>query len=239
MFSPQEISIESTRYLYDADLLNKCRSELFAPSQAFGITDIQGRPMGRGGVQFFCYEGYKLVLRHYRRGGFVRHFVADRYLGLNKETSRSFREWRLLADLWQRGLPVPRPVAASFIPSGLCYRAALITVQLMDVRPLSSLLLDGDCTRDTWFWVGKTLRRFHSEQVFHADLNAHNILIDTTGKVFLIDFDRGRVRGGNRWKLANLNRLKHSVHKIAATSASTGMVAEHWSRLLEGYRQKL
>ena len=227
------------RVIYDSSLLPKLPADFFAPRTFAGVTEVYGQAMGRGEALFFHHAGLKLVLRHFRRGGFVRHFVADRYPGTRAAASRSFREWRLLADLYRQGLPVPRPVAASFRsagPAGLFYRAALITQQIEEVRPLSAMLQEQPPAA-LWASLGVTLRRFHDAQVFHADLNAHNILLDRQQQAYLIDFDRGRVRAGEGWKQANLNRLLRSLQKLTVGSPAAAATLTGWQQLLKSYWQ--
>jgi 3-deoxy-D-manno-octulosonic acid kinase len=74
--------------------------------------------------------------------------------------------------------------------------------------------------------------------VWHADLNAHNILVDDAGRIFIVDFDRGRVlpRYG-RWARANLARLRRSLEKVHATGRALYYTREGWSQLLKGYAE--
>jgi tRNA A-37 threonylcarbamoyl transferase component Bud32 len=225
------------RVIYDSSLLSQIPEDFFKPQVFAGVAEIHGKAMGRGEALFFSHSDHKLVLRHFCRGGFVRHFVADRYPGIRAAASRSFREWRLLADLHSQGLPVPRPVAASFCPAGLFYRADLVTRQIEDVRPLSAMLLD-QLPAALWTALGSTLRRFHDAQVFHADLNAHNILIDQQQQASLIDFDRGAVRAGQGWKQANLKRLHRSMRKLTVGTPVEEAMPVGWQQLLAGYRQR-
>ncbi len=235
LIRPLEARNGADRYLYDAELVGEFSAELFDPVSSRDITAVHGLQMGRGGVRFFAFRGRDLVLRHYRRGGLVRHLVADLYPGLRPDGSRSFREWRLLAELWRLGLPVPRPVAAAFRPCGLLYRADLVTCQLHATRSLSSLVRQ-PVDNEVWSRVGLTLRRFHDAQVFHADLNAHNILLDER-QAYLIDFDRGAIRSGQAWKQANLARLKRSLDKISAGYGNAEERDTGWQMLLDAYRQ--
>jgi 3-deoxy-D-manno-octulosonic acid kinase len=225
--------VGADRYIYDQALIDKFSPTLFSPRSARGILDVHGKQMGRGAIQFFEIDGLLLVLRHYRRGGAMRHLIKDLYPGLRAASSRSFCEWQLLSALYQQGLPVPRPVAASFLPCGPFYRAGLITLQIENAHPLSTLLNE-DIPPATWQQIGATLRRFHDARVFHADLNAHNILL-AGQKVYLLDFDRGRLRSGQRWKMGNLKRLQRSLLKLTAGRGTRVPVLAGWQQLTKGY----
>jgi 3-deoxy-D-manno-octulosonic acid kinase len=168
---------------------------------------------GRGSAWFI---GRQWVLRHYRRGGFIARLSRDGYVWAGEDRVRAFAEWRLLDIMRQRGLPVPRPVAARYQREGLCYRCDLITERIVDAEPLSSVLAGGTLAESVWRAVGAAVAQLHQAGVEHADLNAHNLLLDAHGAVSVIDFDRGRLRApggaGTRvmWGLRNLRRLPRS-----------------------------
>lgn len=169
------------------------------------------------------------VLRHYRRGGLIGRLVDDRYLFVGESRTRCVREFQLLADLCERGLPVPRPLLAGWRRSGPFYRADLLTLRIHDARTLAEHLRDGEADIP-WRRIGATLARFHREGVFHADLNAHNVLIDGAGNVWLIDFDRGRLRVPSQdWQQANLSRLRRSLDKLGGAGEGD------WQALREAY----
>lgn len=195
---------------------------------------VVGEEPGRGAVLFVRRGERTWVLRHYRRGGAVARLTADRYLWAGLERTRPFREWRLLCNLHEEGLPVPRPVAAHVHRSGLTWRGDIITERIADTRSLASAMIDGGIDAGAWEAVGATLRRFHDRGVDHADLNAHNILLDADMRVYLVDFDRSAVRTGASWKRRNLNRLRRSLDKIARTCGGV-FEAPDWDRLLRGY----
>lgn len=187
---------------------------------------------GRGANWFVRAPQGEWVLRHYRRGGLVARLSADRYLFTGYERTRALREWHLLRLLRTWHLPVPRPIAARVLRSGLCYRADLITQRIRATQTLSALVLEGAVTRQNLEITGRAVRALHEREVWHADLNAHNILIDDTGTAHVIDFDRGRLRPGTHWHAANLSRLRRSLDKI-----SGGAFADSdWEVLLSAYR---
>ena len=129
--------------------------------------------------------------------------------------TRSFREIRLLAELRNRKLPVPPPVAACYRRGLLTYSAALITERLPGARTLAEMLAAGRVDDTHWAEIGRCLRRFHDAGAQHADLNAHNIMLGENGEVWLLDFDRGRLRAPGSWSARVLDRLARSLAKIS------------------------
>jgi 3-deoxy-D-manno-octulosonic acid kinase len=158
-------------------------------------------------------DGREWVLRHYRRGGLIARLSPDRYVWLGLARSRAWREFHLLRALHAEGLPVPRPVAARVIREGLRYRQDLITERLPEARPLSEVLQAQALTAEAWAQLGEMLARFHRAGVGHADLNAANVLLDDSGRFFLIDFDRGRRPASPVFQARSLRRLRHSLDK--------------------------
>lgn len=204
--------VEGDHILYDAASLDQPAACHFDPQWWQEQGRLEGEAQGRGSAYFLDGLNGPWVLRHFRRGGLVGRWVDDRYLYTGLERSRPFRELRLLAHLWSRALPVPRPVAARLSRQGVFYRADLLIEQVPGT-PLGSLLETGEVDGDTFRRVGALLRRFHEAGVFHADLNARNILVSATD-VHLIDFDRGALRAHGAWKRHNLDRLQRSCKKI-------------------------
>ena len=156
---------------------------------------------------------------------------------------RSFTEYRLLALLHGRGLPVPAPVGACYRRSGLAYRCDLITQRIEPAQPMSALLLAG-ALRDThWRAIGAAIASLHDAGADHADLNAHNILVGPDAAVRVIDFDRGRLRkpAGARqsaWALRNLDRLRRSLAKISGADAERAVSPEQWTMFRAGYESR-
>jgi 3-deoxy-D-manno-octulosonic acid kinase len=196
------------------------------------------RGRGRGSAWFVGSPPHQWALRHYRRGGFIARLSADRYIWAGEARVRAFAEWRLLAALAQLELPVPLPVAARYQRSGWFYRCDLITQRIADAEPLSSLLARGALQEEAWRGIGATLARFHAAGVDHADLNAHNILLDGGGAVSVIDFDRGRLRPAGAWAAANLARLEHSLAKVSRDLPADRFSSASWDALLAGYASR-
>jgi 3-deoxy-D-manno-octulosonic acid kinase len=221
--------------LYEDTLVGHGDPALFEPSRWPGAPVAPGYSGGRGATLFVEHEGQRWVLRHYHRGGTIGRLLDDQFLWLGEARTRCFREWDLLARLQELGLPAPRPVAARYRRRGVGYTADLLTALIPAVEPLSSRLARGPLATDVWTAVGRCIGRFHQAGVFHADLTAHNLQIDASDRIFLLDFDRGRMRdpaGG--WRQGNLRRLHRSLAKISADGA-VHFTPREWRWLLDGY----
>jgi 3-deoxy-D-manno-octulosonic acid kinase len=195
---------------------------------------------GRGGITFARTPNGDWALRHYRRGGMVARVMGDRYLWGGSERSRSFAEFRMLAELSRHGLNVSRPVAARYQRRGAHYRADLITHYIPDAQTLAHCI-EGDGLDSTLAArVGKGIARLHAAGAYHADLNAHNVLVDEN-KVWLIDFDRGELRTPQReWQAENLQRLHRSLIKIgAARDGEAPFERDIWQPLMGAYEKTL
>lgn len=191
----------------------------------------EGRPLGRGrGVAVSAGPGGHWVLRHYRRGGWPGRWIDDRYMWTGAARTRPVREFRILARLLEAGAPVPRPVAARVIRDGLLYRGDLVTERVAGAATLAERAQA--LAPETWRSIGRAIRGFHAAGGWHADLNAHNVLLVPDG-VRIVDLDRGRlVRPGARAQRRNLARLERSLGKLGYLPAAR----EGWQALLAAWR---
>ncbi|NJD32430.1 MAG: 3-deoxy-D-manno-octulosonic acid kinase [Gammaproteobacteria bacterium] len=229
-----EASTARGAMLYDASCIDQPREELFEPGYWRSRDALAEAPGGRGTVAFIHDGEKRWVLRHYRRGGFVARLLDDAYLWTGAGRTRAFAEWRLLRQLAQWRLPVPRAVAARYARSGLLYRAALITEELPTRLTLAQALGRQSLGPDRWRSVGRCIGRLHAHGVRHADLNAHNLLLGEGDDVYVLDFDRGRVVGRGAWERRVLARLRRSLEKVSRGLPPQRFGVEQWSELLKG-----
>jgi 3-deoxy-D-manno-octulosonic acid kinase len=216
--------------------LQSAAESLFDPNYWSARGELTAASGGRGSAWFVGPASQPLVLRHYRRGGFIARLSEDRYWWLGEDRVRAFAEWRLLDYLVQRGLRVPKPVAAFYRRTGMTYRCDLITQLIPDAPPLSAALARSPLPESTWRAIGAALARLHGHGVDHADLNAHNILLDGNQAISVIDFDRGRLRTPGQWTLRNLRRLERSLAKISMSLPPDRFTPAAWEQLLAGYQ---
>lgn len=206
-----------------------------------GPAAVQG---GRGPlVRVGLGERGSLLIRHYRRGGFIRHLVRDTYWD---RPPRPLAELAVTQLARQRGVPTGEVLGAcvGWRSLGL-YRGALI-----------SRAADG--YTNWWVWlttrprlpqrrrvvlaVAGVLARLHAVGIQHADLNLTNILVRfeaETPAVLLIDFDRARVfpapLRASRCR-RNLGRLRRSVRKLDPHGQYVS--AQEFGLLLSAYHRR-
>ncbi|WP_394148023.1 3-deoxy-D-manno-octulosonic acid kinase [Shewanella atlantica] len=175
------------------------------------------------------------VLRHYYRGGLMEKLSKDAYLYTGLKHTRAVAELSLLELLYGEGFEVPKPIAANVERSGLSYRADIIIERVEGAQDLVAKLSKSPMSETQWQRLGACIAKFHQRGVYHADLNAKNILI-TDDKFYLIDFDRGEIRKPNpKWQGANLERLLRSFRKELAKLPTLAFSESNWQSLMQGY----
>lgn len=226
--------------LFDAAVSPQVEDDWFEPEAWRGQGALRQQSGGRGGVAIIATPAGECVLRHYRRGGMVAKLMGDRYLWSGADHTRSFTEFRLLARIAALGLPSAPPVACRYRRHGLFYTADLITRRIVNARTLAECLAAGRLDGEMAELVGALVARFHRAGIWHADLNAHNVLV-TDDELYLIDFDRGRQREpADSWQQANLLRLRRSLVKLgAAAKGEAAFEAQVWKPLVYRYERTL
>jgi 3-deoxy-D-manno-octulosonic acid kinase len=232
--------VEKTRngaILYDTAIINQISERAFVANGWPVVEKIKGtlRSAGRG-TTFIVGDGnHEFVLRHYKRGGMPGKLIRDSYFWINEQQTRSFAEWHLLARLNQLGLPVPRPAAARYCRSGPVYTADLLTMRLPGIRSLADRITERPGSDEFWQNLGSEVHRFHKVGVYHADLNAYNLQVDADDDLYLLDFDRGRIRPPGIWQQKNLGRLHRSLRKIKQADSRIFFANSSWNQFLAGY----
>ena len=165
-----------------------------------------------------------VVIKHYRRGGLMRHLNQRRYLNCGK--TRAQREFELLDRVGSLGINVPQPIAYAH-RGRLLYQAWLITREIHQPLSLASLSWQNEKkTGQVMESVIDQISALIQKGILHVDLHPGNVIVDAMGKVYLLDFDRGRVYHGNRQKLRNryMARWQRAVAKHGLPKILTEMM---------------
>ncbi|MGH8029257.1 MAG: 3-deoxy-D-manno-octulosonic acid kinase [Arenimonas sp.] len=198
--------------VFDRARLRQADASIFDQACYPGATQVDGEG-GRGAAWFVDTEAGPAVIKHYRRGGAMRHVSTGGYVWLGERQVRSVREYALLRTMGDLGLPVPVPLAAGWERDGLVYRASLMTLRINGVESFAAVVSARGADAP-WDVVGGTLARFHKPGYRHADLNAHNVLVGPGDAIHVIDWDKGRIElAGGRWPDRVLDRLERSLRK--------------------------
>jgi 3-deoxy-D-manno-octulosonic acid kinase len=202
--------------VFDPARVPQADSSLFDPG-SYGVhaQAIAGRG-GRGAAWFVDGAFGSAVLRHYRRGGWMARLGRDRFIWRGADAARSLREYTLLARLHGLGLPVQAPIAAQARRSGLGYDAALLMVRIPGVDSFAARV-NAQGASAPWEPAGAAIAACHRLGARHADLNANNLLVDSSARAWLIDWDKGVLEAGpGAWCARVLSRLARSLRKECA-----------------------
>lgn len=233
--------MQNIQYLFNAELIPKQHAEFVQSLLNNHDLEKTGRVLGyskgRGTTWFLnttAELGINVVLRHYYRGGLFGKLVKDSYFFTRFENTRAYKEFFLLQHMLTWGLPVPRPVAIKIENTFCCYRADIMLEKLENTQDLSQILQSHPLSKTQYEQIGKLIRDLHTHKVHHSDLNIHNILLDSNGFFWLIDFDKCAIEQGEKWKQRNLDRLlrsfKKEQHRLGILFKD-----EDWQAILKGY----
>jgi 3-deoxy-D-manno-octulosonic acid kinase len=235
---------------YNSQVFDEFSPQMLCDSYWQSRDLVTGTAQGRGTTWFLKYphkeHTHQWVLRHYYRGGLIGKLIKDHYIFTHKNKTRAACEFELLKKMQSLNLPAPKPVAYRIIKNGLVYQADLLSSRIENAKDLVGLLevsdqhcaLQSPISDESWKKIGVTIKRFHDYGIYHHDLNAHNILLDKDGAVYLIDFDRGEFRNpaSLEWQESNMDRLKRSFLKEQNRLEHFAWELKHWDLLIQGYK---
>jgi RIO-like serine/threonine protein kinase len=154
-----------------------------------------------------------MVVKHYRRGGWVRRIVEDKYLRWGSPRCRI--EFDMLLEVRRYSVVVPEPIA--FACQGhVFYRCWLVMRQIPSPQNLAEMSrVDLSSALAAVPSVADQIRRLIQHGIWHVDLHPGNVLVDPRRRTYLIDFDRAkRIRSApSRLQHRYLRRWRRAVEK--------------------------
>ncbi len=183
-------------------------------------------------------SGERVLVRAYRRGGFLRHLNQSRYWA----GRRARDELRATEYARVAGVRTPLVLAAAERRWRIGYTAALASRWIPDAADLADWLPGADApARDALLReLGCQLATLHAAGIEHRDLNLRNVLVAPDSGplvggplVYLLDFDRARVHEqalSATLRGRGLRRFQRSAKKLGVA-----LRAEDWDALRAGY----
>lgn len=170
----------------------------------------------------------RAVVKHYTRGGVLKTFIDSRYVRFGP--SRSEAEFKMLVRVRDLGINAPLPYAYATEGTFL-YRAWLVTQEIENSESLAEISLrDEDRALTLVDSVTKEISALIDHGILHLDLHPGNVLVDSTNKVFLLDFDKARDYNGSKsslrdWYLRRWRRavIKHALPETLAEGICMGL----------------
>jgi len=169
---------------------------------------------GRTAVDHLSIDGIgAVVVKQYFRGGLVRHVVKNRYLKCGK--TRGLKEYELLQTVRNIGINAPEPLIWAY-RGRLVYSGWLVTRHIHPSQSLTQLSLQNkDLAGQAMQSIVDQILRLIQNKILHVDLHPGNVIVDSQGRVFLLDFDKGQTHHGDKHQLQEryFARWKRAVIK--------------------------
>lgn len=175
--------------------------------------------LGRGEAFGVVLGPRRAVVRHARRGGWMRLVSTDRFFA---RRPRFLREMAIASELVAAGILTPAVLAGVCMPAGLAHRADVATERL-DGPDLAALLFGdtppaGAQREAVLTAVARMVRRLHHAGFVHPDLQLRNVLmtgLPDAPVAALLDVDTCRRAAPHdpRGRRANLLRFLRSWEK--------------------------
>lgn len=206
----KQLVIKNSSYLINTKVCPNFTPDYFELSYWTAKNLIFGSAKGRG-TTYFVGDEQKYVIRHYLRGGLIGKINKDWFCSLNSQKHRSVNEFYMLNKLEEYGLNVPTPVAAKVTTFlGVLCRYDIIIKYIENTKDVFSILKERNLLDEEIKQIAKLLFDMYKYNIYHSDLNIHNILFDNKGKLWVIDFDKCSFQSK---LLTMFNRLNRSLEK--------------------------
>jgi len=160
---------------------------------------------GRGGI----LRVGDMVMRPYRRGGFLRHFNERTY----RTQLRFAAEHAVHRGIWDSGFPTVEPLGYAWRPRALGVEGVLFT-RLAEGAPWPNRW---ELSSERGQAIRTAISLLCEWGLWSPDLNATNIMLPAKGGVLFLDWDRARFEppGADLWPRYRA-RLARSLTKLKA-----------------------
>ena len=122
----------------------------------------------------------------------VKRFASKGFAAASLDRARAAREHRMLSELLERGVSVPRPLGVAQVDGGWEVRMEWLGDSANAAELLSGKAAWPHGRAGGLRAFARLLATLHAAGVDHADLHNGNALLDSSGRAFAIDFHKAR-----------------------------------------------
>jgi 3-deoxy-D-manno-octulosonic acid kinase len=181
---------------------------------------------GRGKTAVYEFQPYgRVFVKNYAHGGLLRAITGGKFLGLG--SVRSQREFEMLEFVRSLGVHAPKPYV--YVTCGsMIYRTWLLMEEIPDTVSLVEVSKsDPDAVLDAMKKLSDQLLVLIKHRVLHVDLHPGNVLVDSSGEVFIVDFDKAHIFHGSSAALRDLylRRWRRAVIKHGLSPLLTELMS--------------
>lgn len=179
---------------------------------------------GRGFTRTQQIDGLgRVFIKQYAHGGLLRRVTGGYFLAGGP--SRSLLEFEMLERVRSLGVNAPRPLV--FVNKGsFLYRSWLFMEEIANSKNLAEIGsgggIDGDAMdllHHGMTKLGQQVLKLINNRILHVDLHPGNVLLNSAGEIFIVDFDKARDFSGSSDELRDLylRRWRRAVikHKLS------------------------
>ena len=191
---------------------------------------IESQPIGvlsgRGQVAVYDLPPLgRVFVKRYAHGGLLRSITRGRFLSVGQVRSRA--EFEMLEQVRALGINAPKPFA--YVTCGsMVYSTWLLMQEIPDTVSLVELSKrDPDAVHDAMKKLSEQLMVLVRNKILHVDLHPGNVLVDSQGTVFIVDFDKAHDFRGSSVTLRDLylRRWRRAVIKHGLSPLLTELMS--------------
>lgn len=182
-------------------------------------------------------QTYNWCYRKYLRGGAIGKVIEKKFFRYAKNARRAYDEFLMLTQMRTLGLPVPRPIIAQEKHGPLYFENAIIIEQIPNTRNLAEILALRPLTKLEIESIGYSLSLFFEYNVHHTDLNLRNILLDSKGFCYVIDFDKCKFEQNPYQSLILVNQMLKRLERSFIKAQTLGHIKHFEPSLMTKLRK--
>ncbi|MCD6445404.1 Kae1-associated serine/threonine protein kinase [Candidatus Bathyarchaeota archaeon] len=147
----------------------------------------------------------------------------------NIRTYRTIHESKLIHEAKKAGVPTP-------IIFLVDVKNAVITMEFIEGKQVKQLLseISKKERKKLCIKLGELIGKLHANEIIHGDLTTSNMILNSEGKIFFVDFGLGEKTGETEARGVDLHLMKRALE-----STHFKFAEECFNAVVEGYSKVL